>query len=139
MADTYGVTSDEIAKELPRLFSGGFTAGTKPDIDTVATYISDADAVVTLTLSQATGTFPSATDDTARLASRFIIDSVLGRIIRLVYTGNDPADVASAARPYEDSAASILSKLEALTPKASLRAIGWAGAPSGSTHNVVVW
>lgn len=139
MEDTYGVIPGDIAAQLPRLFEDGFAETTKPSLAVVTGFISDADAVATLTIQRATGKMPTASDDAARLARRYIVDSVVGRVIRLVYTGNDPADVNSAASPYEASAKLLLGELAALIPAMTPRAIGWTGAPSSTTQNTVVW
>lgn len=139
MADTYGVTPAEIAEQLPRLFANGFGVGTKPSATAVASFISDADTKVTLTLTVATGVTPTPGDAVARLARRYIIDAVVGRVLRLVYTGNDPADVNAAASPYEEAASDILVDLAALRPATRPRAVGWAGSPSTVTTNLVTW
>lgn len=119
MADTYGVTPADIAAELPGLFPGGFTAGTVPTLAQVTSLISDADLRVTIAVQNASGAVPAATDRLARLAKRAIVERVKGQVIRIVYTGNAPADVAAAAKPYEDLAKDYLASLTDLETQAA--------------------
>jgi hypothetical protein len=104
LADTYLVTAADIAAELPGLFPGGFTTETKPTEDLVESAISTFDTKVTLHVRDATGVEPSPTDVAAPLARDYIKNKVIAKVLRIVYTGNDPAEVERAARPYDELA-----------------------------------
>jgi hypothetical protein len=119
MADTYGVTPADIAAELPGLFPGGFSVSTVPTLAQVTSFITVADLRVTIAIQNASGALPAASDRLAPLAKRAIIERVKGQIIRIVYTGNAPADVESAARPYEDLAKDALAALTDLETQAA--------------------
>lgn len=108
MADTYGVTTMEVASQVPSLFSAGFSAATKPTASVVNGWIAAADALVTLAIRAATGTAPATTDASAPLAKQFIYAWVLGRVMRAVYAGNAPDKVEAAARDYGGIADALL-------------------------------
>jgi hypothetical protein len=84
MADTYGVTPEDVGDELPSLFPDGFAVSTKPTVDQVAGFITDADAVVTLHVSRAMGETDLLTAATVRLARRYIIDAVKAQVMRIL-------------------------------------------------------
>lgn len=116
--DTYGVVHGDVSAELPGLFPGGFGAGTKPTATQVTNLITTADTIVGLRVLDVTGINPAASDKAAVLAKRYIIDWVKAQVLRIVYTGNDPADVTAAAKPYEDAAASVLESIAAMAEQA---------------------
>jgi hypothetical protein len=102
MADTYGVTAQNVADELTNLFPGGFTATTTPTYAQVVSAIADADAIVTMKVLDVTGTAPALTDKAAALARRYVIAWVKRWVMSIVYTGNDPERLAQALKPYSD-------------------------------------
>jgi hypothetical protein len=91
MADTYGVTPEDVGNELISLFPDGFAVSTKPTVDQVAGFITDADAVVTLHVSRAMGETDLLTAATVRLARRYIIDAVKAQVMRILYADERPA------------------------------------------------
>lgn len=139
MADTYAVTPDQIASEVPGLFPAGFGLDTKPSRAAIVSLIATADRVVTLAVTQAIGEAPLASDSTALLAGRYIINAVLGTLMRIVYAGQSPADVAAASSMYDRLAADMLVRIEALGAATSAPSIGFVGAPSGTTVNAASW
>lgn len=118
MADTYGVTPADIAAELPGPFPGGFTVSSKPTLAQVQSFITAADLMVTIAVQNAAGSIPNTADRLAPLAKRVIIEQVKGQVIRLVYAGSAPGDLAAAAKPYEDLAAAMLKSITALQTQA---------------------
>lgn len=118
MADTYGVTPADIAAELPGIFPGGFTVSTKPTLAQVTSMITAADLMVTVAVQNASGSLPNTADRLAPLAKRVIIEQVKGQVVRVVYAGNAPADVASAAAPYETLAKTMLTSITDLQTQA---------------------
>lgn len=139
MPDTFAVTPDQIAAEVRGLFKDGFSQVSQVTVQQVAGFISDADAVVTLHLTTALGTAPTASDANARLAVRFIVDRVKAEVLRIVYTGNDPDSVRAATDPYDTAAAAMLDRIDALQPVASRPAIGAYAMPSGTTCHTPSW
>lgn len=120
MADTYGVTSEEVAAELRGLFPTGFDVDTVPTEAQVIEWISTADDIVRLHLVDLTGGTPAVTDAAARLAKTFIRAWVVAQVMRVVYAGNDASAVDQASRPYSDTAKTILKELDSM----GLQAIG---------------
>jgi hypothetical protein len=125
VADTYLVTHADVAAELPGLFPGGFTATTTPTDEQVASFITTADTIVTLRITDDVAESPSASDKAAVMARRYIIDWVKAMVLRIVYGGNDARQVSAAASPYEASAAAMLVAIDNL----GLQAVG-TGASS---------
>jgi hypothetical protein len=119
MADVYGVTPADIAAELPGLFAGGFSVSTVPTLAQVTSFITAADLAVAIAVEDASGSTPTAGDRLAPLAKRVIIDRVKAQVIRVVYTGNAPADVEAAAQPYEMLARDALKALVTLDTQAA--------------------
>ena len=119
MADTYGVVHADVAAELPGIFPGGFTVGTKPTAAAVTSLITTADALITLKVIDVTGTTPDDTDRAAVLAKRYIIDWVKAQVVRIVYAGNDPEDVARAAAAYDANVTLILEAFTQLGEQAA--------------------
>lgn len=119
MADTYAITPAMIAAELPGLFPGGFAANTKPTAAQVVSWITTADAIITMKVQDITGAVPAVTDKAAVLAKRFVIEWVKAQVIRTAYAGNDPLSVRAAAQPYEENAKSIRDDLELLGSQAA--------------------
>jgi hypothetical protein len=118
VSDTYGVTPADVAAELPGLFAGGFSAITTPTDAQVASTITTADTVITLYVRGAVGQPPSPTDAAAPIAVRYILEWVKAQVIRVVYTGNDPVQVAQAAKPYDDLAQQLKDAITALGAQA---------------------
>lgn len=119
MPDTYGVTAADIAAELPGLFPGGFTTTTKPTLAQVTSYITAADLWVSLSIQNASGSVPAASDRLAPLAKRVIVERVKGQVIRDVYTGNDIERVNAAAAPFERAARESLKAITDLQTQAT--------------------
>jgi hypothetical protein len=107
--DTYGVVPADIAAELPGLFPTGFSTTTVPTAAQVVSFITAVDLAVTIAVQDASGAVPLVSDRVTPLAKRVIIERVKAMVIRVVYTGNAPAEVEQAARPYEDLAKLTLS------------------------------
>jgi hypothetical protein len=124
MPGVYGVTAAEIAAELPGIFPGGFSASTTPTAAQVDSMITTADTVISLAVRGSAGTTPALTDAAAGIAKRYVIESVKAQIIRIVYAGNDPERVRSAAQPYADSAKELKAAIESM----GAQAVG-TGAP----------
>lgn len=118
MADTYGVTPPDIARELPGLFPVGFTATSVPSDADVANLISTADVVASLRVTDDVGQIPLLADKAAILVKRYIIDWVKAQVIRIVYGGNDPVQIDTAAKAFEVSSASMLLAIDALGAQA---------------------
>jgi hypothetical protein len=116
--DTYGVVPSDIAQELPGLFPTGFDATTIPTEGAVAGWITTADTIVSLRVTDVTGTNPALSDKAAVLAKRYIVDWVKEQVIRTVYTGNDVNRVEAAAKPFAVSAAALLKSIEDLGAQA---------------------
>jgi hypothetical protein len=111
VADTYAVTSSDIAAELPGLYPSGFSATSTPTTAQVQSLIDAADAIVTFQLRGLTGVDPSLTDQAASMVERYIIETVKAQVIRIAYVGRDPAYVASMAGPYDVLAKGYLTTL----------------------------
>jgi len=118
VADIYGVAPQNVASELPGLFPGGFLTTSVPSAATVVNWISTADTIVSLYVTDITGVSPAASDKAAILAKRYIIEWTKGQVIRTVYTGNDVARVEAAAAPYAVSAKALLGALEQMGAQA---------------------
>ncbi len=114
MADTYGVTADNVAAELQSLFPNGFTTVSNPPDTLVTSWIAAHDVVVTLVVQRAAAVVPAATDQAAPLAKRYIIAAVEAQVVRAVYAGNDPERVAAAAKAYQDQADFLLEEIRKL-------------------------
>lgn len=119
MADTYGVTADDIANELPGAFPSGISVATRPSSRQVESLISDADLAVSIAVENASGMAPASSDRLARLARRVVIEKVKAQVLRIIYTSNDPAQVDAAAAPYELAAKDALASITALTTQAT--------------------
>lgn len=140
MADTYGVLAEDVAKEIPGIIREGFSQASKPTLDQVTGFISDADTIVTLHMQRATGVTPTVSDENARLARRYVVDFALARVMRVVYAANDPRDVAAAAAPYEAQAKEMLERIDAIEKSDTVAsAVGWASVPSGTTCHTPSW
>jgi hypothetical protein len=140
MADTYGVTPEDVGNELPSLFPDGFAASTKPTLDQVAGFITDADSVVTLHISRAIGETDLLTATSVRLARRYIIDAVKAQVMRILYAMNDPRDVDAAAAPYEKLATAMLDRIDAEPAKTiPAAALPYSAMPSGTTRHALEW
>jgi hypothetical protein len=118
VADTYGVTPEEVASELRGLFPTGFDVDTVPTEAQVTAWISVADSIVTLHVIDETGQVPALTDAAASLVKTYIKEWVKAQVVRTVYVGNDPTAVDAAARPYSDTAKMILSQIDEMGSQA---------------------
>jgi hypothetical protein len=137
MADTYGVTPEDVGDELISLFPDGFAVSTKPTVDQVAGFITDADAVVTLHVSRAMGETDLLTAATVRLARRYIIDAVKAQVMRIVHAMNDPRDVDAAASPYETLATAMLDRIDAEPVKTvPAAALPYSARPPVTRHTL---
>lgn len=111
MPNTYGVTPADIAAELSGLYPDGFGAGTKPTAAKVQEYIDVADLEVSIAIGNSAGAPPATDDRVAPLARQVIINRVVARVMRVVYTGNTPAEVAQLLAPYVEGAKGALQAL----------------------------
>lgn len=118
MADTFDVKPADVARELPGMFPGGFTATSIPSVDDVRTLIATADVIATLRITDDVGQAPSLSDKASVLAKRYIVESVKAQVVRIVYGGNDPEKVDTAARAFESSATSIMLAIDTLGAQA---------------------
>lgn len=118
MADTYGVTPANVAAEFPGLFPGSFSASTTPSLAQVGSMIATADTIVALHVQNVVGLAPAKTDKAAPLAKRFIVEWAKAQIMRAIYAGNDPAQVAGAAKPYADLAQEMKDAITAMGAQA---------------------
>lgn len=118
MPDTYGVTAADVAAEVPALFRAGFTASTTPPAALVAAWITRADTMIGLDVLRVTGLAPAAADKAADFAKQYVIDWVLGKVMRTVYAGKAPEAVNAAAAPYFAAAAEMRKAIEALGTQA---------------------
>ena len=119
MANTYGLTPADVAAELPGLYPGGFSAGTVPTATKVQEWLDTADLRVTIRVQDVAGLLPISSDRVAPLAKRAILDKVIAQVLRAVYTGNAPSDIADATRPYEESARAQLDDIAYLGAQAA--------------------
>lgn len=119
MPDVYAVTPAEVASELKGLFPLGFTSTTNATPSMVTGWISAADTIAQLRVSDVTGALPASSDKAAVLAKRYVIEWTKEQVMRTVYAGNDPDRVDAAARPYAISAKSMLNELEILGSQAA--------------------
>lgn len=94
------------------MFSGGFTANTKPSLATVTTLISEADTIAALRVGKAIGGVADPAAKGAVHAKRFIKSWVKAEVVRIAYAGNAPRDVDEAAAPYEKAAEFILGEID---------------------------
>src|SRR5688500_503366 len=102
MPDTYAVSPDAVAAELPALFGVvGFSEPTKVTKATVTSWISAADVIATLHVQRAAAVVPASTDQAAPLARRYVIAFVKGQVMRALYSGRAPQEVESAAAGFE--------------------------------------
>jgi hypothetical protein len=118
VANTYSVVPADVAAELPGLFPGGFTATTRPTDAQVQSFIDTADTIVTLRITDNVGQSPALSDKAASIAKRYIVNYVLAIVTRMVYAGNDPAQVNAAAAAYDGAAKSLLDSIDALAEQA---------------------
>jgi hypothetical protein len=114
MADGYGVTLAEVAAVMPGLFREGFTASTKPSQLVVQGWINAADARVQLLVQRLAGVAPESSDTAALFAKQHIIMWTCAMVMRALYAGNAPGQVAEAANQFALPAAEFLTQLEAL-------------------------
>ena len=114
MADTYAVTPQAVADELKTLDGAGFSASTTPTEDTVESWITAADLIVTLHVQRAAAQVPASTDQAGPLAVRYIIAFVKAEVMRAKYAGNAPEKIEAAAKPYADQAAMLLAEIDQL-------------------------
>jgi hypothetical protein len=112
VADIYGVTPQDIADELPGVYPAGFSVATKPPLAKVTSLISTADAIAALRVTKATDAPPSAAAAGAVVPRRFIIAWTAAKVLRIRYTGNPPAEVDAAARPFEVDAKDTLDAID---------------------------
>jgi hypothetical protein len=118
LADVYGVTHADISAELPGLFPGGFSAGTKPTDAQVTAFISIADTIVALRIDQNTGIHGAATDRAASLAKQYIVEWVKAKVLEIVYAGNDPVQVSAAVDPVRSLAKEMLTAIDLMGTQA---------------------
>jgi hypothetical protein len=116
VSDVYGVSAADIAAEVPGLFQFGFTQVTKPNLTTVTSWISDADAYIDGVVVDATTKAPEIADRIAQLPRRYIIDTVLVRIYRAAFAGRNPADIAALVDGFNPGA--IVEQITALVIEA---------------------
>lgn len=128
MADTYGVTAADIAAELPGIFPGGFDANTRPTSAQVTGWISVEDLRVVIAVEREAGALPATSDRVAPLAKRIIIERVKAQVMRTVFAGNSPAEIAQASKPFDEIATATL---------ADLRELGAQAAGVGTPTNLV--
>ena len=121
----YGVTVADIAAELPSLFATGFSAATKPTAAQVLAWIEIADQVIQLHVRDVTGVTPALTDAAAGLAKEFVVNRVIGKIMRAIYAGRAPEQVQSAAAGYYAAAKELYDAITELGSQAA-----GTGAPS---------
>jgi hypothetical protein len=119
MADTYGVTPADVAGELKNLFPHGFAASTSPSLAQVTSFIAIADLAVSIAVEIAAGVAPQASDRIALLAKDVVQNRVIARVLRYVYTGNAPSEVAALVGGYDDAAKVALSALTTLGTQAA--------------------
>lgn len=118
MPDTYGVVAADVAAELPGIYPGGFVANTKPTLAQVTSAITTADTIIALHVQNVVGQPPQVTDVSAPIAKRFIIEWVKAQVIRIAYAGQDPLQVAAAAKPYADLAQEMRDAITAMGSQA---------------------
>jgi hypothetical protein len=118
VADIYGVVPADVARELSGLFPSGFDELTSPTAAMVEGWISTADTIASLRVTDVTGANPASSDKAAVLAKRYIIEWTKEQVIRSVYAGNDIERVDAAAKPFAASAKALLSELELLGSQA---------------------
>lgn len=128
MADLYGVTVEDIEKELGSLFQSGISADSTPDHATVRRWISENDLRVQL-LVQRVKPPPAATDAAAPLAKSYIRLRTAARVVRAAMAGYNPAEVSRASAAYAEDAKEAWHELESLGAQLS----GDLVAPSPST------
>src|SRR3954464_7835410 len=97
----YGVTVTDIAAELPGVVPGGsFTQVTRPSLETVTSWITDADtfidsvirdALARIDVAGALEDAPGTTDRFTALAKRYVVSDVVARVLRASYAGKATA------------------------------------------------
>lgn len=118
MANTYSVEHDDVANELPGLFPDGFSAETRPSAGDVSGWIAAADVIAALYVRRAAGKVPAATDQGAPLAALYIKAFAKAEVVRVVYAGRDPREVAGAAAAYEGLCTTLLEQIAMLGTQA---------------------
>jgi hypothetical protein len=119
MADVYGVTPDDVAEEMKNLFPHGFATSTTPTLAQVLSFIAVADLEVAIAVGNAAGVPPAASDRVAPLAKQVILNRVIARVLRIVYTGNAPSEVAALVAGYLASAGTALDAITVLQTQAA--------------------
>lgn len=119
MADVYGVTPADVAEEVRNLFPHGFAASTIPSLAQVVTFITAADLEVAIAVGNAAGATPASSDRVAPLAKQVILNRVVARVLRIVYTGNAPSEVAALVGGYDAAAKSALDAITVLQTQAA--------------------
>jgi hypothetical protein len=127
MADTYGVTPADVAAEMKNLFPAGFAASTTPTLAQVQSFIAVADLAVSIAVEVASAVAPQASDRIALLAKNVIVNRAAARVLRVVYMGNAPSEVAALVAGYDDAAKVALDGITALGTQA-------AGAGTPEVH-----
>lgn len=107
--------------------------------------IDAADLIVTLAITDWTGTTPLLTDRAASLAKRYVIEATKAQVLRVIYSGRvDPLQINQLASPYELSAAAMLKSLELMgtqivgTGAASPRVVSSMGASVLPTRDLMI-
>jgi HPt (histidine-containing phosphotransfer) domain-containing protein len=122
MPGVYGVVVTDIAAELPGVVPGGvFTQAMRPSIETVTSWIADADsfansvvedALARISAAGALDASPGTTDRLTQLAKRYIIADVVTRVLRSIYAGKaTAADLTALLASY--GGASVLEQIAA--------------------------
>jgi hypothetical protein len=111
MADTFGVTAQEVADQVPALFPSGFGDATAPTRSLVERWIAIADSVVSLAVQRSAGAIPDDDDPAAGIAKQYIISYTLAHVMRAVYAGKDPLQVKAAADQFAGPALELLAAI----------------------------
>lgn len=119
MSGLYGVSPVDISNELPGLFSAGFSTSTKPTAATVQSLIDAADTIAQLEVTEAIGKEPNSFSPGAVLAVKYVKEQVKAQIIRMIYAGNDPRDLAMATAPYDQIAETYRTAIQRLGTQGS--------------------
>lgn len=129
MADTYGVTLDDVQGEVKSLFPTGFGVSSSPEAGVVTSWITAHDVYVTLQVERSAGVSAAASDKAAPLARRYVIVATVADVVRAAYAGRDPLQVKAAADPYDAQAKQLLD---------AIRDLGAQAASNGSTAGRVI-
>jgi hypothetical protein len=111
--NVYGVTTEEVALEMPALFPDGFSPTTKPADSVVDNFIDTADTVAHLRVSQLSGLPADSAAEAAIIARRYVLNWTIAKVLRIVYM-RDPAAADAAARPYESAAKELYASFDIL-------------------------